>query len=183
MGANIFLHVSIIAALGCLAAAQSFVLKGGVHTTFPSDIPADTTIINIQHAQLISIPDDAFDDFFQLETLVLAFNPIPKTPNLIPVGGTLKALNMNACGLTVFNATVYNELRVLQNLNLRGNRLTSFPYVPVGPRGSLTFLHLQLNRLVSFPPVAGYKRLYFVIISDNPIAGELTDEDLRFPRF
>ena len=171
--------------LGYNAMAENFSSIGETYTTFPSGIiPVDVKEISINQASLATFTEDAFEDFHQLESLTLDYNPFNEMPNLIPVGNTLKYFRAVNCGMTQLNATVYNELRILETLNVRGCPIVSFPWVEAGPRDTLRLLNLGNCEFTSFPSLAGYTVLYFILLSNNGIKGDITEEDVSgIPNF
>lgn len=161
------------------SAGQNYTRDGEIHVTFPSDIPADVKEISILSAELSIFPEDSFEKFYQLETLILDFNPITYLPNLIPVGDTLKTISTVDCLMTTLNATVYNELRVLVSLTLRDCPIVSLPVVPHGPKLTLDYIGLGRGALTSFPTALGeYQALTTIIVTSTPIEGALTEADI-----
>ena len=172
------IFTTVTATLWHKAVAQVYELIYEDITVFPSDIPANTVEIGIIHTNLSIVPEDAFDDFFQLVELVISKSQMTEMPNLIPVGDTLETLKLSFGRITQLNATVYNALTVLKALTLEGNPLASFPDVPVGPRGSLFYLQLRNCQFTSLIRVAPYAKLSRLGFMGNPIVGEIVEEDL-----
>ena len=134
----------------------------------PSNIPPDVIEIKLINNEIKTFPDDAFDKFYQLKRLYLGKNPIKAIPNLIPVGDTLARLNIPHCHITHIDESIFNELKVLQSVNLEGSRLTSFPNVP-GPGNSLVRIIISDCQLSKFPAVNHYKTLEELDVTNNPM--------------
>ena len=139
------------------------------HTTFPTDIPTDTKVIDLDDNNINSFPDDAFTKFYQLEKLQISRNPFTKLPHLRPVGNTLKVLRMLNCQLTELDPGIFNELVALKDIILNYCRLTIFPDVP-GPGSTLSKLDCFSCKLTAFPMISNYKAMKYISFSDNPIA-------------
>ena len=168
--AVIFLYMTV---------AHTYEIERGPYITFPTeDVPTNATSIYIKRVNMSIIPQDTFNEFYQLHTFIIHNNPLVTMPNLIPVGNTLKTLIIVNCKLAELNATVYNELRVLESLNVRFNPLMSFPDVISGPRYTLTEMVIQDCQLPSFIRVAPYTSLARVTLRRNPIVGDIEEEDL-----
>ena len=158
----------IILTLFSELAAQTYGGSNQGHTTFPTDIPADTKVIYVANNYINSFPDDAFNELYQLETLYIGNNPFTQMPDLAPVGDTLKALFMNLCKLTELNASIFNELVVLEEIYLYSCPLTSFPDVP-GPLDTLRTIRCFGCELRTFPTLSNYKVLKYVSFGGNPM--------------
>ena len=138
-------------------------------TTFPTDIPADTKKIYLSNNDINSFPNDAFIELYQLEILNIGGNPFTQIPDLAPVGDTLKFLRMWHCELTELNASIFNELVVLEEISLvKCRAITSFPDV-AGPGNSLTKINLLQCKLSTFPTLSHYKHLSYVSVAKNHI--------------
>ena len=138
--------------------AKTYDGSGKGHRAFPSDIPADTTEIDLNDNDINSFPENAFNEFHNIEILKIGENPFTELPNLGPVGNTLKYLEMEECQLTELNADILNELVVLEHIRLRDCKLTSFPDVP-GPGNTLSIIDLLGCDLLAFPMLSNYKAL------------------------
>ena len=149
--------------------AQTYDGRSKGHKTFPSDIPANSTEIDLRDNDINSFPDDAFNDFEQLEWLDIGENPFTVMPDLAPVGDTLKVLEMRYCKLTELNASIVNELVVLEEIKLyHCKALTSFPDVP-GPGNTLWEIYCDLCSVSTFPMLSHYKSLKYIDFVRNPM--------------
>ena len=136
---------------------------------FPSDIPADTTDIDLYDNDINSFPDNAFNELNELEILNIGDNKFTELPNLRPVGNTLKRLEMWRCRLTELNADIFNELVVLEKIDLRYCRpINTFPDVP-GPGNTLSIILLFGTDYVTFPMFSNYKALADLHFDDTEI--------------
>ena len=138
------------------------------HTTFPTDIPANTKEIDVDNNNIDSFPYNAFDKFYQLEKLKIGENPFTHLPNLAPIGDTLKVLWTPMCKLTELNASIFNELVVLKEIYLHYYPLTSFPNVG-GPGNTLWKIMCWSCKLTTFPELSNYKALKHIHFSDDPM--------------
>ena len=161
----------IIATLHLFSAYSAQTYDGSEmgNDTFPTDIPIvyDTKEIDLYDNNIVSFPDDAFQDFYQLESLDLGKNPFTELPNLTPVGNTLKVLRMKYCKLRDLDANIFNELVVLEEANLKHCELTSFPDVP-GPGNTLWKIYCNSCMLDTFPVLSSYKALEYITFSSSP---------------
>ena len=149
--------------------AQTYDGRSKGLTTFPTDIQADSTEIDLSDNDINSFPDDAFNDFDQLEKLDIGHNPFTVMPDLVPVGDTLKVLEMDDCELTELNASILNELVVLEEINLQYCRaLTSFPDV-AGPGNTLRAIVCAGCSVSTFPMLSHYKSLEYIRFDLNPM--------------
>ena len=120
-------------------------------TTFPTDIPANTTEINLYDNEINSFPDDTFKKFDELKKLNVGKNPFTEMPDLAPVGDTLKVLKMRACKLTELNASICTELVALKVFDLYGNNINSFPDDVFNEFYHFANLNLGKNPLTQMP--------------------------------
>ena len=149
--------------------AQTYDGRSKGLTTFPTDIPANSTEIDLYDNDINSFPDDAFNDFDQLEKLHIGGNPFTVMPDLVPVGDTLKSLKIHRCKLTELNASIFNELVVLEEINLfYCSAFTSFPDVP-GPGNTLWGAYCDRCSISTFPALSHYKSLRYVSFYGNPM--------------
>ena len=148
--------------------AETYDGNGKGLTTFPTDIPANSTDIDLYGNNINSFPGDAFNDFDQLEKLDIGHNPFTVMPDLSPVGGTLKFLWMSNCKLTELNASIVNELVVLEEIDLDYCPLTSFPNLP-GPGNTLRTIYCYRCSVSTFPMLSQYKSLEYIRFADNPM--------------
>ena len=144
--------------------AQTYDGRVKGHATFPTDIPANSTDIDLYDNDINTFPDGAFNDFDQLEILNIGKNPFTVLPDLTPVGDTLKVLEMHYCKLT----ELFNELVVLEEIDLRYSPLTSFPDVP-GPGNTLRRISCATCKFKTFPTLSHYKMLQNVDFFRNPM--------------
>ena len=100
MELSLWLYFITILTLFSELTAQTYDGRAKGHTTFPTDIPADTKDIRLHHNDINSFADDAFYKFYQLEKSNLGDNPFTQLPNFTQVGDTLKELTMMSCKLT-----------------------------------------------------------------------------------
>jgi hypothetical protein len=166
----------------CVQRVMGFSLTSGTSTEFPTNIPADEVVISLlENRQMVTIPQEAFEPFFQLTNLTITHSPLYDIPNLIPVGTTLRLLILTDCQLRAVNATVLNELRVLQELSLAYNTLQSFPQLSAGPQHSLELLELSFNLLTGIPEMSFYTALRYLMLNDNRFSGEAPAEAMAVP--
>ena len=166
----LWLYVIIIWTLFSELTAQTYDGANKGHTTFPTDIPANTTEIYIQGNNINSFHYNAFNKFYQLRKLNIGFNPFTELPNLTPIGDTLKVLWMSHCKLTELNASIFNELVVLERILLNFCPLTSFPDVAAaGPRNTLWKLDCRECKFSTFPTLTNYKALTWISFRKNPM--------------
>ena len=168
MELSLWLYVMTIWTLFSELTAQTYdgVNKG--HTTFPTDIPANTIEINIHSNNITSFPINAFNKFYQLKKLNIGSNPFTHLPNITPVGDTLKVLWMSNCKLTELNASIFNELVVLEEIDVHHCPLTSFPDVD-GPGNTLSNITCNNCELSTFPLLSNYKALKHIRFGRNPM--------------
>ena len=168
MDLSLWLYVIIIWTLFSELTAQTYDGANKGHTTFPTDIPANTTDINVEGNSINSVPDDAFNKFYQLEKLSIGHNPFEQLPNLTPIGDTLKILWIRNCKLRELNASIFNEFVVLEEIDLENCPLTSFPDVG-GPGNTLWKLYCWGCKLSTFPLLSNYKALKNISFGGNPM--------------
>ena len=168
MDLSLWLCVTVIWTLFSELTAQTYDSRWKGHTTFPTDIPANTIKINVAGNSINSFPYNAFDNFYQLEILYIGNNPFTNLPNLAPIGGTLKFLQMYNCKLTELNASIFNELVVLEEINVQHCPLTSFPDVG-GPGNTLWKIACSYCKLRTFPLLSNYKALKYISFRRNPM--------------
>ena len=168
MELSIWLYTIDILSLIAELTAQTYDGRAKGHATFPTDIPADRTQIDLRHNIINSFPDDAFNGFYQLEKLDIGENPFSVMPNFAPVGDTLKVLGMQHCKLTELNASIVNKLVVLEEIDLFYCPLTSFPDVP-GPGNTLRTIYCWRCSVSTFPMLSHYKSLEYISFSGNPM--------------
>ena len=168
MEISLWLYASAILTLFSELTAQTYSGNSKGHTTFPTDIPANTKYINIHSNNINSFPSNAFDKFYQLEKLNIGNNPFTQLPNIAPVGNTLKILSMLHCKLTELNAGIFKELIVLEQIYLSFCPLNSFPNVD-GPGNTLWRIHCYECKLTTFPLLSNYKALKHINFKHNPV--------------
>ena len=154
MELSLWLYVIGILALFSELTVQVYKRKDQEITTFPTDIPADTTEIDLHDNEINSFPDDAFKKFDKLIKLNVGKNPFTEMPDLAPVGDTLKVLKMRTCKLTEVNANICNELIALKELDLYGNKINSFPDDAFDEFYHLENLNIGKNPLTQMPNLA-----------------------------
>ena len=136
---------------------------------FPSDMPADTTDIDLYDNDINSFPNNAFNELNELEIPNIGDNKFTELPNLRPVGNTLKLLEMRKCRLTELNADIFNELIVLEELDLRYcETIKTFPDVP-GPGNTLSVIDIGYTEYVTFPMFSNYKAMAKLLFPNSEI--------------
>ena len=149
--------------------AQTYDRRGKEYTTFPTNIPSDTTEIDLYDNKINSFPDDAFTNFDQLETLDIGSNLFTQMPKLSPVGDTLKSLFVWYCKLTKLNTSIFNELIVLERMSAAYCPLTSLPDVS-GPGNTLRVIACYGCKVRTFPMLSNYEALKYITFGDDPMA-------------
>ena len=170
-----WIQILVLLNMTARAFSQTYGYTGQGLTTMPN-IPANAVNIKIPYNNIETFPDDAFENFYQLDEISFGHNPLKEFPNFIPVGNTLSTINAVFIHLTHINETIFNELRVLRALRTCCSRLTSLPNVP-GPGDSLQEIRVQNNQLPIFPPLYHYKALEILDLSDNPMTS-VQDSDV-----
>ena len=168
MELSLWLSITTILALISELTAQTYNSRAKGHATFPTDIPADSTQIDLYRNDINIFPDDSFNEFYRLEIINIGMNPFKVMPDLAPVGDTLKLLYMRNCKLTELNASIFNELVVLEEIDLYDCPLASFPDVP-GPGNTLRTIVCYGCCVSSFPMLSQYKVLEDINFRDNPM--------------
>ena len=63
-------------------------------TAVPPDISVGSTLISLAMNNILTIPDDTFNNFPQLKELVLSTNGLTHFPNVQPVASTIEILRL-----------------------------------------------------------------------------------------
>ena len=152
MELSLWLYViGILTLFSELMTVQVYERKDQEITTFPTDIPADTTEINLYDNEINSFPVDAFKKFDKLNKLNIGKNPFTVMPKLALVSDTLKVLKMRACKLTELHASIFNEHVGLVELDLYDNNIDSFPIDAFNEFYHLEKLNIGKNPFTQMP--------------------------------
>ena len=148
---KIWLYVFVTLTFSSELTAQSYDGSNQGHTTFPTDIPPNTKQLYLHDNHINNAPDDAFNEFYQLETLGISKNSFTDLPNLIPVGNTLKVLNLRYNHLAKLNMSIFNKLVVLEKMYISYNDISSFPDDAFNNLYQLETLDMEGNPLTKLP--------------------------------
>ena len=172
----IWIQILVLLAVTVLTFSQEYRYDRQSLTEMPSNVPADAIFLSLAFNDIESFQVDDFEKFYQLETIGFGYNPVKVFPNFLPVRKTLLTVSALHADLTVINETIFNELRILENLVMCCNKLTSLPNVP-GPGNTLWKIIAKRNLMTKFPPLYHYKALMMLDLSENPMTS-VQDSDV-----
>lgn len=150
-------------------------------TSVPQDIPENIEILILSNNIISKSSASDGKDLHKLVKLDMSYNKMRKVPEMLTNFGQTLYLQENEIG--TINRSLFNGLVVLEQLDLSGNQLKSFPKI-IPPLSSLNleryflwffpkldfnlkYLNLNKNRIVDFPP----GRFIFNNISEIHLAG------------
>jgi Leucine-rich repeat (LRR) protein len=133
-----------------VVAAQEYAGDSLGLTEVPGDIPANTTVLRLNHNNLANA-DFAALGRLALHSVYLVSNGFTTFPDLTIVGASLRELYLGANSISNISITVLTNLDALQVLDLEENLFTAFP--DLGPIGdTLNLINLSANPLQTIQP-------------------------------
>jgi len=135
--------------------------------TFPTDIPANTTLISIRYCPITDIPARALDHLNALKILQLWYDrKLTTFPNLTAVASTLEVVYLRETDIVYINPTWLNALYKLRKLKLEDNpRLNHIP--DVQGMSNLRILELKYDNFTSIPHLTYYINLETLTMKGN----------------
>ena len=138
---------------------------------FPSDIPVDETVINLQGNNLTFIHSSEFKDMFSLVTLKLSENFLEEVPDTGDAKSQLEHLDVRENRISKVDAEQFAGYVTLKTLLLNRNLLTEFPDLG-DAKLTLTTLELEYNFIkhTHRDVFKGYQELTVLKLKANMLA-------------
>ncbi|CAH8498302.1 unnamed protein product [Schistosoma turkestanicum] len=138
----------------------------------PSDLPKDIMELNMNHNELVSLPQNAFVNYKNLRKIVLDNNRIsfihPQAFNNLR---ELSSLYMSSNELGLLPSNLFSQLSNLKILYLHRNKISCIQRGSFAGLEHLQILHLSNNRIQTFPrnSFEDLRRLKYLYLVHNPL--------------
>lgn len=127
-------------------------------------------IVNLSRLDITSLPDDIFDNEWQVQILDLSFNQLTHLPTSIGTLSNLRELWLNNNKLTLLPNTIKNLIHLIR-LDVSHNELTEL--YNFEPNTIIHILNISFNKLASLPNCIGNLQHLLILHAHNNLICEL----------
>ena len=174
--AKFMLTILIVSYMDHICVAEKYYYGSrSSHRTIPTDIPTDTTHLELQRNRISEIPDNQFDGYNVLVDATFANNRITLVSSLAFCDTRISELSLNGNELSTF-PDVTCIASTLTKLDLINNDIPTVDASLLTPLASLSTLSLNYNKLTTAPDMTFKRAVGIFQIAFNDFPADITSD-------